>query len=42
MKQFSLQLLLLLFLGISIQAQTALESGDIAYGARNFKQAIST
>jgi hypothetical protein len=41
MKQFSLQLLLLLFLGTSTQAQTALESGDIAYGARNFKQAIS-
>ena len=41
MKQFSLQLMLLLFLITSIQAQNALESGDIAYGARNFKQAIS-
>ncbi len=41
MKQFSLLLTLCLTYGLSTQAQTALESGNIAYGARNFKQAIS-
>ena len=41
MKQFSLLITLCLLYVLSTQAQTALESGNIAYGARNFKQAIS-
>ncbi len=39
MNKFSLFVLLLLLSGVSLQAQTALDKGNAAYGARNFKDA---
>lgn len=39
MNKFSLLVLLSLLFGVTMQAQTALDKGNAAYGARNFKDA---
>lgn len=39
MNKFSLLVLLSLLFGVNMQAQTALDKGNAAYGARNFKDA---